>query len=730
MGAVSTTASAALTPPPGALMSAPDFLAAMRPFASRPGQAECAAHHLGRWWTESDFLPYRPLLGALVERGRWEQLFDAFHKVLPFGTGGRRGPVGIGPNRMNPWTLGTSVQGNIHFLRDRFGAHAALRVVIAADVRIFEDLRGVFPQDVPNPLIGLRSVDLARQAAAIYAANGVDVFILPERSDRFVSTPELSFAIRALSAQGGLNVSASHNHPDDSGGKFYTETGAQEIPPHDERMVDHVERVDAVRTMPWEEAKASGRIHELPSAIHESYLDAACSVLRSKSRSARVIFTNLHGVGDQTAGEALVRAGFHTTFVDAQRSHDGTFPGVRFRAPNPEYPEAFEPAIALATNVGADILLATDPDADRIGAMVPDRKGGWRFLTGNELSCLVAAARFEGAAPGGIGVRTEVTTSLFSRIVRAAGGQVVDHLLVGCKYIAEVMRELERDGRSNGVEGTLDTVLIGTEESHGFLLTPREMRDKDAAAPALVLAEAASLARDRGETLLDVLEGLYRQHGAVANTQIPLVMAGSVGRQRIEAIQAALRQSPPTQIDGRPVTAFFDRQDERGSFGPIVSETDRAARDVLAFHCGPDHRIVIRPSGTEPKTKIYAEAIVASGADLDEAFDRAREEALRLAGDFVQQALRAIGLEMPEAGLHCSPLLGVDERIRFGAELLPALLERATAGDPGLQGWLRDALQPFGRDGAGLVRPGWLSVRGLQPPAVAARIDAAWATLT
>lgn len=700
-----------------------DFLSHMLPLTARPALAEAAATHLHRWWTEPAFAEYQGLLRRLVMDGRWLQLFDAFHKVLPFGTGGRRGPVGIGPNRMNPWTLGTSVQGNIHFLRDRFGPAAELSVVIAADVRIFQDLRGAFPADVPNPLLGLRSIDLARQAAAIYAANGVVVHMLPEGSTRFVSTPELSFLIRALGAQGGLNVSASHNHPDDSGGKFYTETGAQEIPPHDERMVDHVERVETIRTMPWAEAMATGRIRALDPALHERYLDAASAVLRTSERGAKVVFSNLHGVGDQTAGEALERAGFEVHYVPSQRAHDGTFPGVEFRAPNPEYPEAFAPAVALGRALSADILLATDPDADRIGAMVPDGQGGYRFLSGNELSCLVAAARFSGAKGGSIGIRTEVTTALFSRIVRAAGGQVVDHLLVGCKYIAEVMRDLENTGRSGSVEGGLDDVLIGTEESHGFLLTPGAMRDKDAAAPALVLAEAAALAKTRGQTLLDVLNGLYLAHGAVANTQIPLVMAGAVGRQRIEAIQAALRSHPPTAIDGRAVTEWADRQSEAGAFGPILSETDRAARDVLVFQCGPDHRIVIRPSGTEPKTKIYAEAIAAVQGDLDAAFSRARAEAARLAGDFVRQALALIGLHMPEAGLACSPLLGVDERIHFGAVVLPGVLERARRGDPELGPWFTEQSRALGKDGVAMCRPGWLAVRaGVEGP-IASAID-------
>lgn len=684
--------------------------AALEAIASHPDHADSAATHIARWRTEPAFEPYRPLLEALIAAEAWDQLLDSFYRVLPFGTGGRRGPVGLGPNRMNPWTLGTSVQGNIEFLRERFGADAELSVVIASDVRIFQDLRQALPAGVPNPLIGMTSVDLARQAAAIYAANGVSVHMLDPRSGRFLATPQLSFLIRRLGCQGGLNVSASHNHPDDNGGKFYTEQGAQEVPPHDARMVEHVQAVDAVESTSWEAALASGRVHFIADEHHEAYLADVSRVLRGSERGARIVFTNLHGVGDLAAGAALERAGFEVHYVPEQRAHDGLFPGVRFRAPNPEYPTAFEPAVALARSIDADLVMSTDPDADRIGAMVPDPAnpdGPYRFLTGNELSSLVAAARFAGAAPGKVGIKTEVTTQLFSRVVRAAGGQVVDHLLVGCKYIAGVMRDLETDGRHGGVVAGLDDVLIGTEESHGFLLSTN-IRDKDSAAPALVLAELASERKAAGSSLLEALEELYREHGAVANVQMPLVMTGAVGRQRIEAIQAGIRRAPPTEIGGRTVAAFHDRRDEAGVFGPIVSVTDHASRDVLVFQLGADHRLVIRPSGTEPKTKIYAEAIVPAGEDLAASLAEADRQARALASDFVRQALELVGIELPAAGLNCSPLLGVDARLDFAQRVLPEAAARARRGEE-LAAWAVDALG--GEDGVGLTAPGmawWL----------------------
>lgn len=707
------------------------FDSAFAALATDPAHATTASNNLVRWLEDEQLATYRPLLLALVEQEAWDLLFDSFYRVLPFGTGGRRGPVGVGPNRMNRWTLGTSVQGNIEFLRERFGADAALSVVIASDVRVFRDLRRAFPKGVPNPLLEMTSVDLARQAACIYAANGVDVHMLDPDGGGFLATPELSFLIRRLGAAGGLNVSASHNHPDDNGGKFYTEQGAQEIPPHDEAMVRHVERVQSVRSMGWDEALAQGRIRFLDPAHHEDYLAEAATVLRGTDRSARVVYTNLHGVGDLAAGDALERAGFELHYVPEQRAHDGTFPGVRFRAPNPEYVSAFGPAISVANRVGADLILASDPDADRIGMMIPDASedDGWRFVTGHELAALVAAARFEGAEPGCIGIKTEVTTDLFRRVVEAAGGRCIGHLLVGCKYIAEVMRELETKGCYGALEGTLEQVLIGTEESHGFLLTPN-IRDKDCAAPALVLAELASRRKTAGSSMLEALYDLYRQHGAVANVQIPLVMTGAVGRKNILDIQDRLRADPPTSIAGLAVSAFHDRRDENGVFGPIVSGTDFASRDLLAFELGPDARLVIRPSGTEPKTKIYAEAVLPVGDDVAAALLAARERAEELAIDFVRQALQRIGMAAPEVGLRCSPLLGIDERIAFGDTIFPALLAAATQGaqPDTLRARLESSTAGWG-DGVGLTAPAWAWWRANHELAAGPRaaLDAAWA---
>ena len=685
--------------------------------------SEFAADALLETFENDDLAPYRAVLQRLVDDGEWDLLADSHYQVMPFGTGGRRGPVGIGPNRFNPHNLATSVQGHVAYLRDLFGEDADLIVVVAFDVREFKDLRELYPTDVPNPLLGWRSRDFGRLAAEVYAANGVKVHMLDPEGDAFMSTPELSFAIRRLSAHGGLNVSASHNHPDDNGGKFYNVHGGQEVPPQDERMVSIVENVRSYDRVDFDEAVATGDVTLVGPDMHRAYLDLNLQFARHPEvRDLKIVFTNLHGVGDQTAGEILTEAGFDVTLVPIQQAHDGSFPGVPFRAPNPEYPASMEPAEALAREIDADLVLACDPDADRIGGLTRDDDGSWRFLEGNELCCLVCDYLLEGREEPSVVITTEVTTGQFGRVARAHGAEVVDHLLVGCKYIAEIVRALEDAGR-------IDEFVMGTEESHGFLLSP-EVRDKDAGGVALVLAEMAALEKQRGSNLAGRLRRLYRRHGPVCNSQVPLVMQGASGKRKIEAIQAALRAEPPTQIGGRDVTAFYDRRDPEGVFGPILSGTDAAARNVLVFHLGDSRRVVIRPSGTEPKTKIYIEVIGdpladdSTDAELAEATAAVQAQASDLAVAFTAIALQAVDIELPGYSFHMSPLVSVEHRQHFCDEFLPGLRRRVAAGEA-VDAWIDEQLRPYGKDARDLVRGAllaWLDEIRTDEPATAEAI--------
>ena len=623
-----------------------------------------ALHYLRQWYTEAEFAPYRPQLEWLLRTSQWSGLLDRFYQILPFGTGGRRGPVGIGPNRMNLWTLGASVQGHCEFLKERFPGIAPLRVVLAFDVRQFEDKRRQYNPDLPNPVLHVSSREMAQYAAGVYVANGIHAHILPPESKRYLATPELSFAIRLLGAHGGLNLSASHNPPDDNGGKFYDERGGQPVPPDDQIMADLVEQVAQIKTTPWTEAVRSGRVHFLTEEPHRAYIDLCRKqslVPPPKNDDFKVVFTPLHGVGSMTAMETLIEQGFRVVPVTEQMTPDGQFPNVT-KSPNPEVPESMDRAAATALREKADLVLATDPDADRLGAMAPDRDGQWHVITGNQIAALLTHFKLNKLTQAGrlppspVVVLTEVTTSQITRIARHFRAQVIDDLLVGFKYVADVLWQLEQNGAYEDVRATPADFVIATEESHGALVTPH-IRDKDAGGAALLMAELALDQKRRGQTVIDYLDRLAREFGHFCNFGVPMFMSGLQGKQQMIRMLDALRQSPPREIAGLAVTAFEDLRDEAGRFGPLKGATDAASRNVLVFRFGDQAKLVLRPSGTEPKAKIYVETSsppCPPGTTADTWSRTCRdvdELAQRLSTAFVRQALATIGLDPAEVGM-------------------------------------------------------------------------------
>ena len=670
----------------------------------RPEVHAAADTALARWLTEAAFAEWRPLVESLVAAQKWNLLIDSFWQVMPFGTGGRRGTVGVGPNRFNPWSLAASVQGHVGFLHARLG-DKRLDVVIAYDVRCFRDAGGSFPTDVPNPLLGLSSRDFAEIAAGVYAANGVHTTLLPPGSDTFISTPELSFAIRHLGADAGLNVSASHNPPDDNGGKFYNALGGQEVPPDDEEMADLVNKVGDIRRMSFVDARALGWVHDYPTAVHDGYVALNVATSLCRSRSAHIVFTALHGTGDTSALAVLRAAGFRADLEPSQATHDGAFPEVPFRTPNPEVPQSMDRAVALARTVGAALVMACDPDADRIGLVAREADGSWRFFNGNEIAALVTEHRLvHGHFANPIVMKTEVTSELVSRVGKRHGARVVGELMVGFKYIGDGLRQLDATGQFAGVSGTAADFVIGVEESHGVLVTP-DLRDKDAAGAALALAEMASLEKDGGRTLGDALRSLWAREGYVVNRLVSTVMRGATGKARIEAIQASLRAEPPDAVAGFPVSEFADRQDPSGVLGPIRSGTDASSRDVLVFRCGEGNRVILRPSGTEPKNKVYVEVI---GAPEEPASSvDARAEAL--AFGFAELMLARAGIVLPGWALRVSDLVAIEQKQELASRILPELQARLAAGvapgEAALQRWLDAELKPFGKDPRGLVAP-------------------------
>jgi len=601
-----------------------DFHAAAKSgFASVQADAalkDLALANLGKWLAHADFAAYRPQLEWMIAGEKWSLLVDSFYQVMPFGTGGRRGSVGIGPNRMNLWTLGASVQGHCEYLRRRFPGEAKLAVVLAFDVRQFEDRRGVYNKDLPNPVLHLSSREFCQHAAGVYAANGIHSHILAPDSKRYIPTPELSFNIRHLKAHGGLNMTASHNPPDDNGSKFYDERGAQPVPPEDQLMSEFVDQVTVIKHLAWADAVRSGKVHWLEEAPHRAYIELCRKeslIAPPKQDEIRVVFTPLHGCGGFCAGETLAAQGFAPIPVPEQDTPDGQFPNVT-KTPNPEVPECMDRGEKVAREKRADLVIATDPDADRIGGLActsADGAGSYRAMTGNEIAALLTHFKVSQLARSGslpknpIVVTTEVTTGQIARIGRHFECQVIADLLVGFKYHADVIWQLESTGQYGDVRGTPADFVIGTEESHGILATPH-LRDKDSACAALLMAEAALWQKRQGRTLVDYLDDLNRQFGYFRNEVINIVMTGLEGKQNMAKMLDALRAAPPSSIAGLGVASFEDLRDESGRMGPFKGDTDKAARNFLIFRLsgsGLEAKVSLRPSGTEPKAKAYIE---------------------------------------------------------------------------------------------------------------------------
>ncbi|MFH0774272.1 MAG: phospho-sugar mutase [bacterium] len=702
---------------------------------------------------------YKPQIVDLIVRQKWDMLLDSFYQTIPFGTGGRRGPVGIGTNRINPWTMTTSVQGHVEYMKKSLAKgsvsplptpHSPLPtdymknnlakgsvsvgiaddakrfndskcvykdipnpvlgitsrdlyyVVIAYDVRVFNDLRGIYNKDIPNPVLGITSRDLAHIAAQVYAANGITVFI----SDNYLSTPELSFFIRRIGADGGLNISASHNHPDDNGGKFYDNRGGQAIPPEDEVMANLVEKSGEPKMIDYEKAVKDGLIRPIPEELQKEYIALNLSLsLRKKERCARVVFTPLHGTGLATASRVLKEAGFSVVDVEQQSILDGNFPYVKYRIPNPEVPESMELAAKYAKELNADIVISTDPDADRIGVMLPDNKQNWVFLTGNEIAVLIThyilkTKKELGTLPKNpILVKTEVTTELISKIGDSFSAKTIPDLLVGFKYIADIIYQLE-------IKGDTEDFIIGMEESHGILVTP-EIRDKDAAGAALLLAEMASYFKSGGKLLHNYLNDIYKEYGYYKTHLAMTVMEGATGMERMTVIQKELRKNPPKEIAGIEVISVVDHLDEKGVFGPIKSKTDESARNFLIFKLKDGTKLVIRPSGTEPKNKIYIEAkgILADKDEID-------RSVLAMSDDFTCKMLNIIGVKLPAYALRISGLVSLDNKIDFVERFLPEFAQQTEMvlsgerSEEEIIGWLDKRLSRYGKDAKGLVANG------------------------
>lgn len=536
-------------------------------------------------WLREDLDPdTRAELAAIA--GDERELEDRFYTELAFGTAGMRGVLGAGSNRMNRYTVGRATQGLANVVREHGPEAAARGVVIAYDSR-------------------RQSAAFALESALILCANGVRAYLF----DELRPTPELSFAVRHLGCIAGINITASHNPAPYNGYKVYWEDGGQMPPAPAQRVQEEIRAIPsfaAIRRMERAEAEGRGLLTIVGPEVDEAYLDKIHSVILSPAVIAaaadlKIVYTPLHGAGNRLVRAALERAGFrNVAVVTEQEEPDGDFPTVK--SPNPEEPDAMRLAIALADRRGADVVIGTDPDGDRLGVAVRDQEGVCRLLTGNQIGCLLlhyvlSARRARHDLPrNGAIIKTIVSTEMARAIADAYGVRTME-VLTGFKFIAEKIKQFEETGDH--------AFLFGFEESFGYL-AGTFVRDKDAVMAAQLLCETAAYYHGRNMTLHEGLQELYDTYGHYREKVLSITAPGKAGLEKIRRIMAALRAQPPESLGGYPVLAVRDYAAGVRSDAAGTAALDLPRSDVLYYELAEGSWLAVRPSGTEPKVKVYA----------------------------------------------------------------------------------------------------------------------------
>ena len=531
------------------------------------------------------------------------EIKERFYMDLEFGTAGLRGIIGAGTNRMNIYVVRRATQGLANYI--------AKVDKKSQGVAIAYDSRHMSPE-------------FAQEAALCLAANGIKAYIF----ETLRPTPELSFAVRHLGCVAGINVTASHNPPEYNGYKVYWEDGAQITPPHDSGIMGEVKAIsdwNTVKPMDKEDAVKAGLFEVIGQAVDDAYMAELkkqiihMDAIQAEGRNLKIVYTPLHGTGNIPARRILKELGFENVYVvPEQELPNGDFPTVSY--PNPEAAEAFELGLKLAKEVDADIVLATDPDADRLGVRVKDKNGEYHDLTGNMSGCLLANYELSqrkavnGSLPeDGALVKTIVTTNLADAIAKGYNVNLIE-VLTGFKYIGQQILGFENSGKG--------TYLFGFEESYGCLIGTYA-RDKDAIVATMALCEAAAYYKTQGKTLWDAMIDMYEEFGYYKDAIQAVTMKGIEGLQKIQEIMTTLRQNPPAEFAGHKVTAVRDyKLDEITDLATGEKKpTGLPNSNVLYYELTDDAWVCVRPSGTEPKVKFYYGVKGTSLADADEKSD-------------------------------------------------------------------------------------------------------------
>lgn len=543
---------------------------------------EFAARQAANWTQEPYDSATQAEAKSLLETGG-DALIEAFYTDLEFGTGGLRGLMGVGTNRMNAYTVAQATQGLANYMLKA--------VPEGASIAIAHDSRN-------------RSSEFARVAAEVMAGNGIEVHLFPALRP----TPQLSFTVRHLGCTAGIVITASHNPKEYNGYKVYWSDGGQIVPPHDKGIIDCVRAVTGPGEVNWGQNEADRqRIHLLDEAADQAYWDAVLDLrlsddLKANGSDLSIVYTPLHGTGSASVIPVLKAAGFRNVhIVESQREPDGNFPTVH--SPNPEEGAALSEAIEMAKAVGAHLVLGTDPDADRVGIAVPDAgvDGGWRLLNGNETGALlvdyVVSEREQRGLlnEGDFVAKTIVTSDLMAEVGKRAG-LAVQETLTGFKWIADAIRRLEGQG----------AFVAGGEESYGYMIGDR-VRDKDAVAAACVLCELAHEAHASGTNLVGRLEKIHSLHGAYKEALVSQTKQGRAGKAEIAAQMEGFRSAPPEALAGEAVIEVRDyaAQTATDPRNGSTRKLDLPPSNVVQLVTENNTIVTARPSGTEPKIKFY-----------------------------------------------------------------------------------------------------------------------------
>lgn len=536
----------------------------------------------------------------LIAKEDYKELEDRFYQTLEFGTGGLRGIMGGGTNRMNTLEINKATQGLANYLNKAYPDKekaGTLSAVIAYDSRNNSDV-------------------FAEATACIFAANGIKAYLFTSLRP----TPELSYAIKQLKANTGVVVTASHNPRMYNGYKVYWDNGAQIVPPHDAGIIEEVNKVDSIKTVSKEEGIVSGKIVLIDKEIDEKFWEMCKAqlfrpeLIKAKAKDVRIVYTPLHGTGGVHVNKVLSDLGLNVITVPEQAKPDGNFPTVE--KPNPEEKNALTLAVELAKKENADGVMATDPDADRFGTAFPDKNGNWVLLTGNQMGALlmdyIFLSRKEfGKMPANPACVRSIVTSPFGDYICKKYNVTMLDCLTGFKWIAAVEDEFEKTGEYN--------YIFGLEESYGYKVE-KEVMDKDGVSAAAMCAEMILYWRSQGKGLLDRLDELWKEYGYFEDRAISQNFPGQTGQQIMKNMMASLRINPPASLGGEKVIKLRD----------LLNDAKLPKSNVLQFYLESGTIVSARPSGTEPKIKFYINSMVPAGNGSDAWLIEAKDNACKL----------------------------------------------------------------------------------------------------